>query len=108
MRLVLVLVLYIYYWEKSLRDKQALPKAKFTIGNTGKCNSIKNFFSIWIYVIALLGSANSFQKPICIQEDFSSITSRTFLLGYIFCQIHLSMTDMHSFIEPHLQKNVYT
>lgn len=32
----------------------------------------RNFFSIWIYVIALVGSVNSFQVPVCIHEHFAN------------------------------------
>lgn len=30
------------------------------------------FFLIWIYVIALVGSVNSFQVPVCIHEHFAN------------------------------------
>lgn len=65
------------------------------------------FFSIWIYVTALVGSANSFQKPICIRECFAS-SCNTSLFGYIFCQIHLSVADMHSLTETYLQKDFHS
>lgn len=66
------------------------------------------FFSIWIYVIAFVGSVNRFQMPGWIQEHFASSWCNTFLFGYIFCQIHLSMADIHSFIQPYLQKNFHS